>query len=131
MKEQFSSTTQGNIGLAQAIAWFCKSNFIVSIPLSRHQSYDLLVDDQSGKIQKIKVVSTFCKVSSGSFQANLRVIGGNNGKDRKIKNFNPLEIDYLFIICELKEFYLIPSSKVNAKTRVNLNSYKDFKCIPD
>lgn len=125
MKKSGSSIYQGNTSLSKAIYWFVSSGWIVSIPLSRHQKYDLLADN--GEIKKIKIVSTNYKTPYGVFQANLRVIGGNRSGTGKVTFFDPTSCDFLFVVCFGGKDYLIPSEKVKGKSRINLAQYSEFE----
>lgn len=125
MNEERSSVYFGNLSLSKVIYSLTKSGWIISIPLSRHQEYDLIGDN--GNLQKIKVVSTSYRAPSGVFQANLKVSGGNRSGSGKIKFFDSKKCDYLYVVCIGKDVndYLIPANKVDSKGKINLSGAFD------
>ena len=48
---------QGNIGMAYAIAYYTKLGYVVSIPLTDSQDYDLIIDTGI-KLLKVQVKTT-------------------------------------------------------------------------
>jgi len=117
----YNPNDNGRKGLALAIAWFTLKDYFVSVPFSRHGIYDLLVDKFDGKIKKIKVVTTNYKTPYGKFEANLQVSGGMAGY--KITKFDSTLVDFIFIVCNFKEFYLIPSTEFSGTKKINPESY--------
>jgi hypothetical protein len=43
-----NSKKQGYLGLGVAIGWFCQNGYVVNIPLTDSQEYDLVVDNGQG-----------------------------------------------------------------------------------
>lgn len=93
---------QGLVGLGKAMSYYLTSGYIVSIPITDNQGYDLIVDDGQ-QLYKIQVKTTRYKVSK-HFVVQLRTISG-----RKILGFNPKNFDQIFILTQNNETYLIPS----------------------
>lgn len=120
-----NSKKQGDIGLGCAIGWFASKGYTVSIPLTDSQDYDLVVDID--RLSKVQVKTTSYKKPSGYFEVGLRTLGGNQSWNGVVKHFDPLKIDYLFVVTSEGECFLIPSSKINSKNSITLGlKYKEF-----
>lgn len=120
LRGQRNSKKQGDVGLGVAIGWFSSKGYSVSVPLTDSQDYDLVVE-MNGKFCAVQVKTTFHTTEYGVYQANLRVFGGNRSGTGKIKYFNTTStIDYIFVLTERGDMYLIPSSDVTSKATINL-----------
>lgn len=114
---------KGRAGIAIAIGYFGSHGYTVSIPLNDTQDYDLVVDN--GKLFKISVKATGQRSSHGVSRVNLRNMGGTQGnlygreKDK--------DIDYVFVVNEIQEMWLLPKEILNANS-INLGkNYKRYK----
>ena len=117
---KFTNKHIGNASLGTAIGYFSNEGYIVSIPLTDTQDYDLLVDID-GTIKKIQVKGTSFKTKYGIYQVSLKSSGGTKGKIYKtIKN---TDVDFVFIACENGEMYLIPKNKLNNNSTLNLGKF--------
>lgn len=123
---KFSTNKEkGNSGLGMAIAYFSTKGYIVSIPLNDTQDYDLVVD-KDNKIETVQVKSTGCKRKNGNYQVALKSCGGTKGKT--YKTIIDTKVDYVFILNELREMYLIPTNQIKNKSTLNLCSkYEKYK----
>ncbi len=110
-----NSKKKGDIGVAVAIAEFAKKGQTVLFPLSDSEPYDLAFDDGK-KLNKVQVRTTESKQPNGNFKVNLRVFGGNQSY-HTVQQFDKTKVDFLFILTEIGDKYLIPSSDIN-----NVNS---------
>ncbi len=120
-----NSKLQGNVGMAYAIAFYSKLGWIVSIPMTDSQDYDLLVDNGEN-ILKIQVkTTTQVDKRTGNFQVGLRTCGGNR-KNYWAKTFNNNSSDFLFVVTSFKEFYSIPVKELEGiRTSISLcDKYK-------
>ena len=100
------------------------SLYTVSIPLNDTQDYDLLVDDNE-RILKISVKATSQRSPYGVSIVNLRNMGGTNGAvyGREKDKSN----DYVFIINELEEKWLLPKEVLTSNS-INLGEkYNQYK----
>jgi hypothetical protein len=114
LKDRKNTKKQGDVGLAIAIAWFVSAGYCVSIPLTDSQDYDLVVDFDD-KLSRVQVKTTYYLRPNGVYEANLVVSGGNRSGTGKVKPFNPQRVDYLFVVTELNQKYLIPASHITSK----------------
>lgn len=90
---------QGSIGLGQAIAYFTKAGYTVSIPLNDSQDYDLIVEIDE-KLYKIQVKTTTIKArGSGYYQPFIRQ-SCKNTKRNYVKVATELKYDYLFVTAD-------------------------------
>lgn len=108
---------KGNSGLGMAIAYFSTKGYTVSIPLNDTQDYDLIIE-KNGELKTVQVKATGCKRKNGIYQVALKSCGGTNG--RTYKTIVDTNIDYLFILNQGKEMYLIPKNEIKNKATLNL-----------
>ena len=115
---------KGNSGLGMAIAYFSTNGYVVSIPLNDTQDYDLVVE-KNGELKTVQVKSTACKTISGTYQVALKSCGGTNGIT--YKTLVDTNVDFLFILNEKLEMYLIPKNEMHNKSTLNLcKKYKKY-----
>jgi len=127
MFEGMNSRKQGDVGLGSAIGWFTANGYTVCIPLTDNQDYDLVVEKDHG-MQKVQVKTTTQKLPSGAYEVELRTKGGNKSGDGKEKSFESTAVDYLFVITEKGDRYLIPANKVITKSTISVGSkYDEYK----
>ena len=122
-----NSNDQFSIGKALAISWFVRNNYQISIPLNSDLPYDLLVDKGDGSIKKVKIGTTSYKNPHGNYDLNLKSTCCSFYGITKVTKFNSLLIDYIFVDCDHKEFYLIPSSSILTSTKITLSCFLDYK----
>ena len=115
-----NSKKQGDIGVGEAITFFIKRGQTVLFPLSDSEPYDLAFDDGT-KLNKVQVKTTSSKTPYGVYQTNLRVLGGNQSF-HTVKEFDASKVDFLFILAEDGNRYLVPSVEIKTKTYFNLGS---------
>lgn len=119
---------QGDIGLGAAIAYFTKSGYTVSIPLTDSQDYDLIVDYGFGVLLKVQTKrTTFKQKPSNNYFVSLTVKGGNKTGRGKIKKFDPYKIDLLFILTGDGSAYVIPSKEIKTQTITLYKGYNKYK----
>tara|TARA_B100002019_G_C20696068_1_gene323403 strand:+ start:90 stop:473 length:384 start_codon:yes stop_codon:yes gene_type:complete len=116
-----NSKKKGDFGVGQAIAYYTKKSYTVSIPITDSQDYDLIIENENG-LQKIQVKTT----SNGS--VNLRIMGGNSGTVQKFGN--EVVYDILFAVCDSGEKFEIPKEEFRKhKNSLSLlcGKYDQFK----
>lgn len=118
-----NSRKQGDIGLGAAIAYFTANHFTVSIPLTDNQEYDLVIDRNDG-LKKVQVKTSKHKKDSGSYEVMLKTMGGNKS-GRTVKMFDPIAVDYLFILTDEGIKYLIPTDAETNKATITLGQKYD------
>ena len=116
---------KGNTSLGIAIAYYSSNGYTVSIPLNDTQDYDLIIEKDSN-LQSVQVKATGCKTKSGTYQVALKSCGGTKGKT--YKTVIETKVDYIFIINEKFEMYLIPKEEIKNKSTLNLcKKYQKYK----
>ncbi|MEE0865362.1 MAG: group I intron-associated PD-(D/E)XK endonuclease [Clostridia bacterium] len=116
---------KGNSGLGMAIAYFSTNNYTVSIPLNDTQDYDLVIE-KNNILKTVQVKATGCKRKNGVYQVALKSCGGTKGKT--YKTIIDTNIDYIFILTENKEIYLISKEEIKNRTTLNLcNKYEKYR----
>ncbi len=128
MFKGMNSRKQGDVGLGLAIGHFAARGFTVCVPLTDNQDYDLVVDE-SGELKKVQVKTSKQRNDNGSYEVNLRVKGGNQSWSGVTKFFDPKVVDYLFVVTENGDQYLIPASKVTSKSSITVgwDKYNEYK----
>ena len=113
-----NSKKQGDIGVGEAIAFFIKRGQTVLFPLSDSERYDLAFDD-GVKLNKVQVRTTACKSPHGIYVVHLRVMGGNQSFHTS-QEFDNTKVDFLFVLTDTANKYLIPSVDIPSKNTLNL-----------
>lgn len=119
---QQNTKRQGNVGLGQAIAYFTKEGYSVSVPLTESQRYDLIVDD-GDTLHRVEVKTTRHK-PKGTYVVLLSTQGGNQSWSTSKKKFSSKDADYIFVVTDEGVRYLIPASVADGKA----NLYLGLKC---
>jgi len=101
---------QGDWGLGEAIAYFTKNEYTVSVPLTDSQDYDLIVE-KDNKLQRVQIKTNTYKNKKGSFAVSLTTKGGNRSYST-IKKFNKENVELVFIVTSENKKYLIPTDYV-------------------
>ena len=115
-----NSKKKGDIGVALAIASFVSKGQTVLFPLCDSEPYDLAFDDGI-KLNKVQVRTTASKNPTGNYMVNLRVMGGNQSF-QTIRQFDKTKVDFLFVLTETGDKYLIPSMDIKCKSFLTLCS---------
>lgn len=128
-KECKNTKQQGNIGLGTAIQYFTQNLYNVSLPLNDSQDYDLIVEDRDGTLKKVQVKTSTQKSKYETYAINLRVLGGNSKQNYVHKKANEVIYDWLFILCDNGDRYLIPKENIqNVKSTITVGKlYQEFK----
>lgn len=105
LSEQKNTNFKGNAGIGSAIAYFTSEGLTVSLPLNDTQDYDMIVD--FGELKKVQVKTTTFLTDSGNYKVDLRTTGGNQSF-HTAKLFDYENIDFIYILTESNERFLIP-----------------------
>lgn len=116
-----NSKQKGNIGVGQAIAYFTLQGTTVSIPINDSQDYDLVID-MEGLLHSVQVKYTSEKANSGFYKVSLRSISGSSKE--AYKTVKETSIDFLFIVTETLDMYLVPIIDITQASQITLN--KEF-----
>jgi hypothetical protein len=109
---------QGLLGLTDAIGWFGRQGWAVSLPLIDSQPYDLVVDD-GATLHRVQVKTTTRRARSGSFMVQVCTRGGNRSF-QTTKSFDPTSCDLLYVLTDTRDRYLIPAAEVRARHTLTL-----------
>jgi hypothetical protein len=113
---------KGAVGIA--ISYFSLRG-MVSIPLEPCE-YNLIFEEPSGILLKVKVISCSYKSKYGVFSACIRTSGGNQ-PNSKLKKFDANTCDYIFIVTSEIDMYFIPSHVITSSRQISLNVYSEYK----
>lgn len=116
---------KGNSALGIAIAYFTTNGYVVSIPLNDTQDYDLVIEKDE-HYYSVQVKATACKTKYGVYQVALKSCGGTKGKT--YKTVVDTNIDYLFVVTDKIDMYLIPKEVIRNRSTLNLcDKYEKYK----
>ncbi len=108
---------QGEVGLADAIAWFTRTGWTVSLPLIDNQSYDLVVDDGEA-LHRVQVKTSTCRTPAGGLAVELRTNGGNQSRSTSAP-FDASSCDLLYVLTDDGR-WLIPTQEISARCSLTL-----------
>ena len=112
--------------MARAIYEYTKMGYVVLVPLSDSEKYDLVIDDGSNLL-KVQVKTSRCKTKQGTYnrtgwQVNLSTKGGNTTKNT-IRCRQQLDYDILFVLVDVGDCWSIPIEALGeAKHSINLGA---------
>lgn len=112
---------KGAVGLA--IAYYSLKG-MVSIPLEPC-NYNFIFDNGES-LKRVKVISCSYKIKFGVFSATVRTCGGNQ-PNSKVKKFDPLSCEYVFIVTSDLDMYEIPSNEISSGRQISLNVYQRYE----
>ena len=116
---KMNSNIKGNIALGQAIAYFTKEGYIISIPLNDSQQYDLIIE-KNNIFQSVQVKYTSEKSrNKESYICTLKTTSGTTRE--KIYSITETSVDLLFCYCENGEKYLIPIKEITNNNSITLS----------
>ncbi len=100
---------KGDVGLAKVIADLATKGYVSCIPLSEHQSYDIVVITETGKALKLQVKFASLK-SNGTVEVRFRSSWADK-RGTHIRHYSKEEFDYYAIYCPEKNVVLyVPNS---------------------
>ncbi len=124
-----NSRKQGDIGLGNAIAYFASRGWTVCIPLTDNQHYDLIVDD-GNKLNRIQVKTSKCINENKTYDVELRTMGGNRSGIGKTTLFDPKKLEYVFVLTNNGNRYLIPAKKIKATCGITVGKkWNEYKIV--
>ncbi len=121
LRNRKNSKQQGDAGLTTAIAWFDGNGYRVSIPLTDSQDYDLVVDD-GDRLYRVQVRTTYYQPYEAIYQVHLIVSGGNRSGTGKAKYFDPKKVEFLFVLTDTGDKFLIPCDEITTRKSINLGA---------
>lgn len=106
----------------EAIRYYTRQGYVVSVPMTEACRYDLIVDD-GDTLKRIQ-----CKTSSrvndaGTFEVNLGTSGGNQSWRGQKKPLSAEEFDELFIWCSDDSTWIIPSREVDGRSSMSVGKF--------
>jgi hypothetical protein len=111
---------QGEIGLADAIAWFTHAGWLVSVPLVDAQKYDLIIDDGS-MLQRVQVKTATHRSPYGPFTVDLATNGGNRSRSTSVP-FQPGDYELLYVLTDDGSRFVIPAEDLGGRWSVTLGA---------
>jgi hypothetical protein len=110
--------------MALAIAWFACNGYVVAIPLTDTQPFDLIVS-KDGRLFRVQVKrTTYIYPRRGCYQLNLKTWGVRALNRGSRKAFDKGAVDILFVVTPAHK-YLIPIEFVVANNTLRLTPKYD------
>lgn len=120
-----TTTDQGNIAEACAIALFTRTGYRVSKPLFVNCPYDLIIDD-GNRLSRVQVKSTQQRDKlDRHYVVNIKT-SGCNARSHTTKAFNNGDVDILYVLADDYTQWVIPTTKIEAKYAITLNTAFDI-----
>ena len=113
------TSLKGNIGLGKAISYFTEQGYIVNLPLTDSQCYDLIIE-KDGDLQMVQVRYTDYISPYGSFVGRLET----KNAEKTFYNIKDTYCDLLFYYCSNRDMFLIPIKDITHKHTINLYTTK-------
>lgn len=115
----------GNIGESKAVYEFVKQGIDVFLPVNEFQKADLVIRVKN-TFYSIQVKTTKSKAPSGNYIAQLKTTGKNSNTS-SISSRVEGDYDFLFVLTDTEDFYLIPE-KILPKANITLSDkYSKYK----
>lgn len=107
---------KGDIGVAQAIAYYTRAGHVVSYPLTDNAKYDLVVE-VDGELKKVQCKYTAYK--RDDYIVELRTMGGNASWN---KVYGYVDADLLFVADESGKMFEFPKQRFSGKSSITLSA---------
>ena len=121
-----TSKLKGNIALGNCIQFATQNNFIVSLPLTDAQDYDIIIDD-GHTLLKVQVKYTGTQNDSGNYIVDTRVRGHKNSQGEYYVKQDVEPADIYFVTTADDINYFIPYGAIQGKQTFTLNeTYEEF-----
>jgi PD-(D/E)XK endonuclease len=123
---------QGDLGEFSAMEWLASKGALVWIPLGHSPDADLIAEF-NGRLLRIQVKTSTYRMTTPSghtrWATSVSTSGGNQSWGGMIKEFDPAQVDYLFVLVGDGRRWLIPAAVVEASRRMSLggNKYSEFE----
>jgi hypothetical protein len=113
LRRSMNSKEKGDMAVGCAIGYYTRNNIQVLIPIGDKKPYDLVIEKE-GELKKVQCKYTGNKSKYGSYEAPLRVCGGNQSR-HTTKSYKEGDFDFLFVLTAEGQMYEIPSKITNER----------------
>ncbi|MCL4400014.1 group I intron-associated PD-(D/E)XK endonuclease [Patescibacteria group bacterium] len=113
---------RGDIAVGEAINYFLKNGYEVSLPIGDKRHYDFLIEKE-GKINRIQVKFAGIQKTKNQCRVGLRITGGNQSF-HYAKKYPDDAFDFLFVYTERDEKYLLPWKEVTCRNEITIENKK-------
>lgn len=116
---------QGELGVADAVAWFTRAGWTVAVPLVDNQRYDLVADD-GATLHRVQVKTSTRRTRSGTWEVELRTNGGNRSRSSSVP-FDPSTCDLLYVLTDGGR-WLLPAGRIRATSSLTVGrKWEEFR----
>lgn len=121
---------QGDVGTAAAIYYYTSQGYNVSVPITEATLYDLVVEN--GSIKRVQCKTSKHKSKYGSYEVELRTMGGNQSWSGDVKRLSAKNSDEVFILTGDQQMYVIPTTLLDNSSRISLGAkWSQYKVTPN
>ena len=125
LKEVGDFKAQGDMGVDYASGYFTSQGYRVLSPKSDCLDFDFLARMGPKNYKGVQVRTTYHKNKYGVYIVHLSVRGGNRSGINTMKPLNKEEVDYLCVLADDGNLYLIPVEDIEATYQLNLGKKYD------
>jgi hypothetical protein len=122
---------QGDIGELSAMEWLASKNATVWVPFTHSPHVDLMAEWEEGPVRVQVKTSTYrgSKANSNRWHISIATNGGNRSWSGVSKRFDPVRVDYLFVLVGDGRRWFIPSCYVEGSRGLVLGGtkYSEFE----
>jgi hypothetical protein len=119
---QMNPREQGDIGERLAAAWLLQAGYHVWVPFGHSPHVDLLAEEER-QLRRIQV-KTSTHFRKGRWVICVCTKGGNQSWSGKVKELDPAQYDFLFVLVADGRMWFIPSDQVGGRSGLVLGGPK-------
>ena len=123
-----NTKSQGDIGVALAVAYYSMLGYKVSVPMTDDARYDLIVD-KNGTLVRVQCKTTRWQKPSGSYCVQLATSGGNQSWNKVVKLISRTEVDELFVYAFSGDCYVLGPDVFDGKRALTLTRKLDENVV--
>ena len=109
--------------------WLTGIGARVCVPIFHSPDYDLIAE-LTGRLLRVQVKTSSCREArSDRWQVSICTRGGNRSWSGRVKYFDPLRVDYLFVLVADGRRWFIPSELLDCASTLKLGGpkYADYE----
>jgi hypothetical protein len=122
---------QGDIGELSAMEWLASKNAVVWVPFTHSPHVDLMAEWEGRPIRVQVKTSTYrgSKPESDRWSVSIATNGGNRSWSGVAKRFDPVRVDYLFVLVGDGRRWFIPAHLIEGSRELVLGGpkYSEFE----
>jgi hypothetical protein len=131
-KRLINRRVQGDLGEFSAMEWLASQGALVWIPLGHSPDVDLM-GELNGRLIRVQVKTCTYRIAIPGGQkrwaVSIQTNGGNQSWSGAVKTFDPVNVDYLFVLVGDGRRWFIPAEVIEGSRRLSLGGtkYSEFE----